>query len=162
MIHLTLFFTVWVAVAAVGINQRRSKFLSIGIGYLASLGVFFVSLALFDESVQTDDSSIQISRAPSAQPVPQQARQAPKHAYLSETALICRAADQVPQFLADLKNKRAPNMVDCAYNPTKERTRVDIVARQTIGQETLVHWRKPTNGFEGWTLESNLALVASR
>jgi hypothetical protein len=93
-------------------------------------------------------------------PVPQTAkvRKTTEHKYLSELALICRNAEQVPQFLTDLENDRVPNMNDCAINPTREQIRVEIIARRTIGQDALVHWRKPTTGFEGWTLESNLII----
>jgi len=161
LLYLILFCAVWITVTTIGIVQRRSKVLSIIAGYVAAIGVFFVARMLFEDDAhttavqQSTPAPIQMPEATSAQqgrPV----QQGPQSAYLSESALICRTADQVPKYLADLKNNRAPNKVDCAFNPTNKRMRVDIVARKTIGQEVVVHWRKPSNGFEGWTLESYL------
>jgi hypothetical protein len=159
LVYLILFCAVWITVTTVGILQRRSKVLSIVAGYVAAIGVFVGARMLFEDDAhttaieQTTVAPVQTPKAKTAQQVPQPG---PQKAYLSESALICRAADQVPKYLADLKNNRAPNKADCAFNPSKKRMRVDIVARQTIGQEVVVHWRKPSNGFEGWTLESYL------
>lgn len=162
MVYLILFCAVWIVVTTVGILQRRSKVLSIVAGYVAAIGVFVGARTLLENDAhtsavqQTTVAPAQVPETTATQREPQSVQQAPESAFLSESALICRAADQVPTYLADLKNNRAPNKVDCAFNPTKKRMRVDIVARKTIDQEVVVHWRKPSNGFEGWTLESYL------
>ena len=59
MIYLVLFFISWVAISAVGIKQKQSKVMSIAGGFLASIGVLFVSLQLFDKKVQTEGSTAQ-------------------------------------------------------------------------------------------------------
>jgi hypothetical protein len=105
---------------------------------------------------QAPAAPIEVSEPTSVPKAPQQVPQGPKSAFLRENALICRAAEQLPKYLADVENNRAPNKADCAINPKNERMRVDIVERRTIDQEVLVHWRKPSNGFEGWTLERHL------
>jgi len=162
LVYLILFCAVWITVTAVGMLQRRSKVLSIVAGYVAAIGVFVGARMLFENDAQTtavQQTTVEPVQAPDAtlgRREPQPAQQGPQSAYLSESALICRAAEQVPEYLSDLKYNRAPNKADCAFNPTKKRMRVEIVTRKTIGPDVVVHWRKPSNGFEGWTLESYL------